>query len=220
MDRILERNLKPWLVKASRLVESRISDARAHAEKAITDAAKETADGRPTARRIERSPSYQAALARLDGLQAALIGPSTDSLQGLIRDARAQFYKDSIPLWLPHIDLEFRVSPNPQPTIEGERFARGALIHDYDLHREVAPRFVSVANALFASLNQATRGIAGAKHGSFVLNLWQRRAVGSITRVVEDSLSDGQEAVHQAVSILLIHERYRDQIDFPTGMNF
>src|SRR5512135_2157880 len=83
--------LEPWIAKGVKLVSAKLADARAHAEKAVTDTLRSTPDGRPSMARIRANPSYQASLNRLDELWAEIGGPSVTSLQGLIQDSSAAF---------------------------------------------------------------------------------------------------------------------------------
>jgi len=217
MEAALEARLRPWKRRATAHILTALADARAHAEKAVTDALKQTPDGRRSARRIDNSPSYKAALGHLDALMDSLVGISKDSLGGLIRDARAAFYRSSVALWKPHIDPKFWVGPDPAPTQSGERIMRGAIVHGYDLHRELEPAFAVTANQLFVAINQAGRRAATDRQGRDRLRLWHDQAKARLIARVSQSLSDSDKAVHEATGLLLIHPDYRGDLDNDAG---
>lgn len=212
MELALETRHKPWVAKASSLIARELDDAKAHAAKAVTDALKQTPDGRRSARRIDSSPSYKAAVGHLDALLDRLVGFSKDSLGGLIRDARAAFYRSSVDLWKPHIPEEYRTVPDPEPTREGERLMRGAIVHGYDLHKEIEPTFTLTANQLFIAINQAGRRAATDRQGRDRLAVWHGQALVRINQKVAQALSDSDKAVHEATGLLLLSPQYRGEL--------
>ncbi len=217
MERALETRLVPWIRRASTLIARHLADARAHANKALTDALKITPDGRPSSRRVLRSPSYQSAGNRLRMLQDALIGPTSDSLEGLIRDARAAFYQRSIELWTPVIPAEYRVTLDPVPTKAGESLMRGAIIHGFDLARELSPSIKQTGDHLFVALNSAGRRKAGQRVGDDLLKLWHAQAVARLNRKVASILSDSDKAIHEATGWLIIAPEYRGERQIDGG---
>jgi len=206
MNDALDRRLRPWIGMAVALINGRVADARAHADKAITDTLKATPDGRPSALRVQRSPSYQAALNRLDELQAALIGPNANSLSGLVRDARASFYVGSVELWKGVIPPEHRSVKDPVPTAKGEAIVRGALIHDTDLSREVGPSFQRSKDRLFAAINGAGRIRASERIGVALLDRWERETRDRLIGVAMTALSDGDKAIHETTGRAMLRK--------------
>ena len=217
MERVLESRLVPWVRQASGLISRHLADARAHATKALTDTLKLTTDGRPSARKVLRSPSYQSAGNRLRTLQDALIGPASDSLDGLIRDARAAFYRNSIELWTPVIPAEYRVTADPAPTKMGESLMRGAIIHGFDLARELSPSIKQTSDQLFVVLNSAGRRKAGLRVGDDLIKLWHAQSVARLNRKVASILSDSDKAIHEATGWLIIAPEYRGEREFSAG---
>lgn len=217
MERALAKRLQPWLSKAHMLIVRRLEDARAHAELAVTKALKTTPDGRASVRRIEASPSYQAALGHLDELLDRLVGPKANSLDGLIRDARAAFYSDSVTLWTPHIDPEYRAVPEPVPTQSGEDLMRGAVIHGYDIRRDVAPAIESTKNELFVAINNAGRRAASDRDGSDRLAVWHRQGLERIRAKAFQALSDSDKAIHEATGLLLLAPEFRGELTAEAG---
>lgn len=211
IDRRLADRARPWAAAASKLIASKVADARAHAEKSLTSKAREADDGRPTARVLDRSPSYAAALSRLSEAMDALCGPSKHSLDGLVRDARASFYDDSIGLWAPLIPEEFRAAKDPAPTTAGENAMRGLILHGYDLRSELQPAFDQAARSLKAVLNVSSRRGAEPDRGVRMLAAWERTGVRNLSRRVVATIADSSVGIHHAVGLLLIHEDVRPE---------
>ncbi len=209
IDRRLADRARPWVRLAAALIERKVADARAHAEKSLTAKAREAEDGRPTSRVLDRSPSRNAATSRLSEAQDDLVGPSVNSLDGLIRDARAAFYIDSIDLWTPLIPDPFRAAKSPAPTRAGEDAMRGAIMHGYDLHAEVAPVFDQASRSLKAILNVSSRRGADPSRGGRMLAAWERTTVGNLSRRVVAALADSSVGVHHAVGLMMIHPNVR-----------
>ncbi|MBU6429012.1 MAG: hypothetical protein KGR26_08380 [Cyanobacteria bacterium REEB65] len=217
MEAALAQRLLPWIAKASKRIIASVKDAEAHAVKALTDSVRDEQDGQRTARRFQRGPSYQAAINRLGSLQAALIGPSSDSTEGLIRDARAAFYADSVRLWTPHVEPEYRITLEPAPTAAGERLMRTAIVHGYDLSREVGPSIETAKRNLFVAMNRASRRGSSADDGVKLIGLWAQQTRDQLIRKVSQVLSDSDKAVHEATGWLLIKPEYRGERTLTTG---
>ena len=208
VEKYLNARLLPWVGRASLLVKERVHDARAHGEKALTETLRQTPDGRPTARKFQQSRSYLAALSRLNELQVALIGWGEYSLDGLIRDAREEFYTSSFGFWLPYIPEEFRKVPDPKPSQAGVNLARGAIIHGYDLTREIGPGLKQAKDRLYVALNAAARRGLRPGAGKEFLSVWQSDAISGITARVTSALSDSDKALHEAAGQAIIHPEY------------
>jgi|GEM_PF-2608231 len=197
-----------WFHRVMPGIQTRLGDAHAHAERAITATLKATPEGRPTARKAASSPSFQAANARIDELLEWLAGPSVDSLQGSIRDAREDFYREAFKLHKPLIPPAFLVSSTPEPTAENIRLFRGALIHGYDLRHELSGPFDTAKRQLAASVNQAGNRAASGSIETDILDTWQRQAFSSIRAAVLRCLTDSVEFADTEASRDLINPEY------------
>lgn len=197
-----------WSRKILPTVESKLEDALAHAERAVTQTLKATADGRATARRASRSPSFQASLSRLDEILEWLAGPSVDSLKGRVRDAREAFYKRAFALHKPLIPTMLLVSPDPEPTAEGVRLIRGALIHGLDLRRELSGSIETAKRNLTASVALAGSRSTDSRTETEIIETWHKQSLGSIRTAVLRVLSDSVEFADTEAGADLIHPDY------------
>lgn len=202
-ERRLEADVAEWTARADALVRAKFADAAAHARRAVTNALRAEADGRPTLRKASASPSTRAAAARLDELRTALIGPRKDSLDGLLRDARAAFYRDAFDWVAPYLVAGVH-RMDGRPTDAGADVARGAVIHGYDLAAEFAALFAQSASTLSACLNLAGARDASPRTADVLLGAWEdkrRRAVSNRCRLV---LGDSARALLWAVEQALV----------------
>ena len=204
----LESLRAEWARPILARVGSKLEDAAAHAERAVTRGLKATADGRPTARKASQSPSFAAALARLDELWSWLAGPSKDSLQGRLRDAREAFYRKAFELHRELVPVELQVSVDPEPTVANIRLVRGALIHGYDLRRELEGPFATAKRKLAAAVAQAGSRAARDADTSDVLGTWHRQSLGAIQAAVLRALSDSVEFADTEAGMDLIHPEF------------
>jgi hypothetical protein len=190
--------LTPWLVKVKRLIDSKIDDAAAHALKSITQRLKNTRDGRPTARKAVQSPSYLAAAARVEELRVALVGPTTASLSGLLRDARQAAFEQAFEIWRPILEPRwYRV--DSMPTQEGINIARGAILHGTDLSREIAGSFEITKRGLFASVNTAGHSLTTAARADDLVELWRKQSTARIFAACSLAMGDVQLSLLYAV---------------------
>jgi hypothetical protein len=187
----LPAQLRPWILRADRLVRGKVADAAAHAGRSITARLKRAPDGRPTARLAVQSPSYQAAAARLDELLEALAGPTTASLTGLLRDAREAFFVGALNLWRPLLDPEFyRV--DVEATKEGIATVRGAILHGYDLRRELAGDWETAKRTLFVVCNLAGHSTTSVGTVDDLIEVWRRRTADRLAACCAAVLADSQ----------------------------
>lgn len=212
----LQSRLRPWVAKASLAIRGKVEDARAHAGRALTAGIKQAQDGQASRRKILASRSYVAALNRLDELQVMLIGDRVDSLQGLIRDARADFYRFSIDLWKPHIRPKYLVVPNPGPTKEGDAIVRRAIVDGATLLNDIGPTIDQSKRSLEISMNSAARKDLRASVAQDLLDTWESDSVRRIEMRVFGSLSDSNSLIHELVGLMLIAEPYRASV-LPTA---
>lgn len=204
----LESLRREWSRAIVPTVESKLEDAHAHAERAVTQALKATADGRPTARKANRSTSFQAAIARLDELLEWLAGASANSLRGRVRDAREAFYRRAFALHKPLIPKSLYISLEPEPTFANLRLIRGALIHGVDLRKELEGPFSTAKRQLTAAVALAGQRAASRADSSEILETWHKQAVGSIRTAVLRAISDSVEFADTEAGTDLIHPDY------------
>lgn len=216
--------LGQWSAKAARLIDARIGDARAHAWNAITQRVVTAPDGRKTWRQAVLTKGYRAALARLKELEEELGGPTAMSLRGLIRDARAAFYKQSFDLWSIPDEL---LAPNPRPTKKGEQAARGLVIHGYNLvgvsyafrndagggqHLQVKGEITQVidtaASGLQAAVTLAGRREMTDRQSNAILDGWEVQKAHAIRQRVDGLLSDSEVAIYNLVGREMIDPKF------------
>ncbi len=202
--------LKPWQAKVVKLISRKVSDATAHAHLAVTEALRAIPDGRPSAARTRRSPSYQAALVRLDELLASLAGPSVSSLKGVVRDAAEAFYRDSFNAMLPTVSEDIRVS-NTEPTQAGISKIRGALLHSVDLRTELGSAVERAKRSLGpAVVSAANRGVTKTQ-GKDTIDTWHAQTERAITQAALGALSDRNVAAQTLAMLDVIHPSRLDK---------
>lgn len=191
-------------------VASKVADARAHAGKAVTDALRTEADGRPTVRRANRSPSLAAALARLDELLDELAGPRSTSLDGLLRDAREAAYRAAFARWLPRVPERLRARKGPGPAAADLARARGLPLHGRDVRDELegaveaAKRWLRSAVVLAGSAGRSERS------GVDLLDAWERSARTGLTRAVVLAEGDAEVAMDRLAGRDLVRPEFLD----------
>ena len=209
--------LELWSNRVSARVESKVADAHAHASKAVTDALRAEADGRATVRRANRSPSLRAGLARLDELLTDLTGPSSRSLDGVLRDARQAFYLDSVAFWLPRVPETLLVRPGAGPTASGVADARRLVLHGYDPRREIGGPVHDAQHRLTPAVVLAGSRSTSTKAGVDLLDAWERSTRESITRACLLALGDDRVALARIAGRDLIHPDHLDDNPIEVG---
>jgi hypothetical protein len=198
-----------WSSRAGLKIQSKVRDAQAHGTKAVTEALKQTPDGRPTLRRARRSPSLTAGKARLDELLTDLAGPSVASRAGLLRDARQAFYQASFAKWWPLVPEDLRIPHGGDRWANVSQGARTLVLHGRDLRDELAPRIEAAKRGLASAVV-----LASSPHreegGLDLLEAWGRSAERTLRDAVNISLGDDQLALDRIAG--------RDAID-PTHLD-
>lgn len=200
----LEALRASWEAKLAVAVADKVGHAHSHAYKALTAALKATADGRTSLLRINKSPSYQAAVARLDELWADLAGPSEVATEGAVRDAREAFLGLASKLWFPLIPEDVRGRTTPKPTLAEVRAIRAAAVHGYDPRKQLQAPVLSAKTSLKAALEKAGRASTPGHVEDDLLAAWQTRAVGSLTQAVRTLLNDSVEYADREAGRALI----------------
>lgn len=209
-DSVRVAAVRQWSAKAARLIDARIGDARAHAWNAITQRVVTAPDGRKTWRAAVLTRSYQAAVRRLDELTDDLAGPTRMSLDGLLRDARAAFYRDSFGRWAIPPEL---LAPDPRPDATGERLARGLVIHGYDLRTEVADAIRIATTGLQAAVTVAGGRTITDDQARATLDGWESQKVHAIKQRVDDLLSDSYVAIYNLVGREMVDPKFYAEED-------
>lgn len=169
--------------EARRLIEGKIADAHAHAVKALTAKAKDTPDGRATIATVRRSPSFQAALSRLDELKTGLVE--------LVAEWRVRSYRAAFIEWTETVPEEW-LRPNPMPTDKNLSWARGFALHGMPLISEVGDATKMAGRRLGAVIAQAATRTLQDRASLDLIRAWETRTVGSLIAVADRLLSDSQ----------------------------
>lgn len=201
--------LRPWLVKAWSAIDTQIENARAHAEKGMTRAVVTADEGRSTWRQINRQKSAQAAKSRLDDLRVYLVGPGKTSLDGMIQDARAKFFRNAFDYWRVQPKFDKIMDPKAGPTLAGIRVARGMILNDASVFEEIAPVFLSIANALTTAMNAAAVQGLGEKQQDAIFATWEQKAKDRLKMKAKEMLSDSQIRILGDVGRSMVREDMR-----------
>ncbi|WP_165251166.1 hypothetical protein [Paludisphaera soli] len=201
IDRRMRGRIAPWIRRASEVVGAKIDDARAHAQKAVTDSAKAARDGRATAILVRRSRSYLAAVARLEELLTLLAGPRSTSNAGLIRDAWEASYRDSTAIWRDRLDSSLWRSSDPQPTREGVATARSQFLQGYELHDWIDHPVRRAIADLGRAINLAAATAADESARLDPLDAWESTKRHALTQSVIGAIGDGDQRSHTLAAV-------------------
>lgn len=203
--------LDRWQRMASTAVAKAVDAAHAHAVVALTDTLKRTADGRATIRKARQSPSYQAALNRLDELWDALVGPSATSLNGSIRAARSEFYKEATTEWFERLPKEFLRDGIELRRAEDARAndMRRLVLHGMELRTEIGAKIGDAKRNLLASIERAARRSVQGHVATDILETWKATAKSALTRSAVVALSDSQVAIDGIAALDVVRPEFR-----------
>ncbi len=199
-----------WEQRLLTRVRSKVDDAHAHAVKGLTKRLKETADGRASLRHLGQSPSYQAAVERLNELWAWLVGPTQTSLKGKVRDAREAFLKEASWLWHPLVPEEIRSRSEHFPTQAEIRMIRAAAIHGSDPRKVLEGPILTAQRSLKAALEQAGQRSTPGRVEDDMLEAWRNRTTGSLSQTVTILLNDSVEYADTEAGRAMIHPDYME----------
>ena len=209
--------LKNWGARVSARIAAKIADARAHAENALTETLKGTPDGRATALKANRSRSLLAAQTRLQELLVDLAGPTTISLEGLVRDAREAFYRDATARTFPLIPSKLLARSDPTPTRLGLSKARGLVLHGQDIHSELQAPISAAGRNLAAAVVLAGNQSTSKRAGRNRLDDWARTAKASIERAATLALGDSRVALEVIAGRDLVRSEFLDKTPLTIG---
>lgn len=205
--------LDRWQRKAGAIIDRGVGAAHAHAVVALTDTLKRTPDGRPTIRKARQSRSYVAAIADLDKVWNELTGGSTSSLDGLIRDARADFYRYAEYAWLHMIPVDFIDDGDNSPPSRLNEMRR-LVLHGMELRTEVGAKLGQAKRSLLAALEMAARKSNPSHIATDILDGWRESTVGSLTRSAFVALSDSQVAIDGIAMVDVTKPEFRPKDEF------
>ncbi|WP_422932049.1 hypothetical protein [Singulisphaera sp. PoT] len=209
--------LAAWNRKVFDLVTAKVGDARAHLDRAVTDTLRRTPDGRKTLRRVVQSPSYVAAMSRMDELWAALAGPRVMSLEGVLRDARESFYRRSFAEWKGVIPADMIASPDAEPTAANAARVRGAILHGYDLRQEIGGPIARAKEQARANATLAGRRDGDRRSKADLLGTWEKQSRDAIWNTARLALSDGQVMADVQAGRDVVHPDYLDDSPITVG---
>lgn len=175
-------------------VRARLSDAHAHAWRALA------AGTSP--------PALGEALKRLDGLLSHLAGPSDMSLKGVLRKHREVALVEAVRRWHPLIPAEIRDRERPSPTNDEVRQTRAAKIHGYDLRAVLSRPIETAKNRLRIAVEKASRIATPGPAEDQILAEWERTAADAIGSVVRTALVDATAYADQIAGTSLIRPEY------------
>lgn len=207
-ERRLVIRLQRWLKGADELIGDCFDDARSHAERACTEALKNTTDGRPTAIKARTSRSLLAAEKKLRLLLTALTGRSVVSLDGCIQHAREDFYVDSYPIWWGATEPEFRAS-SPDPTEASIRAIRASLWNGSLLRPAFETVVDSAISSLRASVTQASLSEITWKTSTQILDTWESNRRATVFASVRLCLSASDKQADRQAMMDAIAPRFR-----------
>lgn len=187
---------------ASRMIDRKIDDAGAHAQKSLTETLKDTPDGRRTIAGVRRSRSYGAALSRLGELGAALADQ--------IREAREEFLVQSWSYWAPILDQR-----DEGPPVALRRSIRSAALHGYTLADEIGARIDRSGRTLQAATVLAASREVGDRKAGAMIRSWEIRTKGTLMAGVLLLLSDSAVLADQVAAWYLVPESERPDVAPP-----
>jgi hypothetical protein len=203
--------LEPWVKRGVALVSAKLADARAHAEKAVSDTLRQTPDGRASMSQIRQNPSFKAALSRLDELHTALAGPSVTSISGLVHDVAEHAYIDSRDLWWDQIDPDYR-APSKEPTEAQKNNVRGLLWYGLPVRQGFKTQFQAAHNNLLIALSAAGSTQATNRDGFVALRGWEEKTKASLMSRLGAALVDANVRGDREAMKHTIHADYRPEM--------
>jgi len=204
----------PWVKRAERKIVPAVANAAAHAEKALTRSAIDAANGRQTWRTLNGQRSHKAAQDRLDELCEWLVGKTAVGLEGLVQDARVDFYRRAFGQWRIMIPPEI-LDANAKPKSQCEDSVRGLTIFGLSPYQTLEPTFATAKRNLMVTLNAAASESMSPKQRSEALDSWQSRASQAIYQKTASLLSNSEVAIATMVG----HEMIRPELRAKSAEN-
>lgn len=204
-----------WQKMAATAVAKGVAAAHAHAVVALTDTLKRTPDGRATIRKARQSRSFAAAIADLDDTWGRLAGYSTTAINGLVRDARSDFYSESFNQWVDLIPVEFLNEKLPEGSVARRLTEmRRLVLHGMELRVEIGAKVGDAKRTLLAALEQAARKSNPGHVATDILDGWRESSTSAITRSALVALSDSQVAIDGIAMVDVTKPEFRPKDEF------
>lgn len=201
-----------WYSLITRMIASEISDAVAHAQKAVTGRLMDTADGRPSARRVSASPSMKAAIVHVRAIREKLTGPTVRSLDGMLRDAREDFYWSARDEWREILPSQMIGDSAPGPAKSRTDWVRGFPLHGMDLAKEFRAAEVRIVDSLKATVELLGRSVEVMDGGrGDRLTTWRTQAENRLQTMVKIALSDSQVFADRVAQSDLVRPELREE---------
>ena len=182
IEAILGRVATQHAASAGRLVDDKVSDAVAHLHKAATNALRDTPDGKPTLARARRSPSFVAAMDRLDELILPIVRIEQGAREDVYRRSHT-WHRESLP-------KELR-SPGESPSDRRVDRCRNFLILGYSIKDRLTVAVDAAKRSALSSLARASTRAVERSAGTDVIEAWGDVAARSIATVAAQSIGDG-----------------------------
>jgi len=182
LETILARIATDHARKAGRLVGDKVSDAAAHINKAATDALRSTPDGKPTLARARRSPSFAAAMDRLDELVGRIVRIEQAAREDAYRQSYA-WHRESLP-------QELR-SAGESPSARRLAQCRDFPILGYSAKDRTMDAVDSAKRSALATLARTSTRALERSAGADAIEAWGDAASRSIATVAAQSIGDG-----------------------------
>lgn len=186
----IEVGCGPWLAKAIGLIKGQIADAKAHAGLVINKSLIATPDGRPTAARANQSRSMMSAESRMAELVIALAGPSTRSLDGLIRDAWADCYKVSWMYYKSELGPEY-CTDAVHPSKAEFATVRGMILGGSDARTRVLAATDPALRRLRVNVVKSASPTVDARDRLAFLNGWERATSDAVKMAARNAIVTG-----------------------------
>jgi hypothetical protein len=203
LRRAEDRDLARYTKQIQQAVAGKIADAGAHASKALTDTLDATAEGRPTAAKVRRSASYQAAISRLDEL--------LDSLVKIVESCRVDTYAQAYGFWFDYHAHKMRRgsdSTPPRPLVER---CRTTMIHGYTVRRFLQGPLDRASTQLLPTLTVAGNRAVSTRDAKDSIRRWQETNASAIMKnavaaVIDSQTMSDRRAGRDTIKRELLHD--------------
>jgi hypothetical protein len=166
-------------------IKAKVADAAAHALKALTLSLDQTPEGRPTAAKVKRSPSYQASIARLTELR--------DELHALAERSRVETYTAAWAFWRSELPAEVLApSRGSAPPAALVTRARTMLTHGRTLRESLTAATDRAAKQLGPALTVAGNRATNSREANDAIRRWASASEGAIVAAFLAVVVDGQ----------------------------
>jgi len=184
LRRAEDHDLARYTKQIQRLVADKIADAGAHASKALTDTLNATTEGRPTAAKVRRSASYQAATTRLVEL--------LDSLEEIVESCRVDTYSQAYGFWFHYHAAEMRRGSDPSPPRPLVERCRTTMIYGYTVRKFLQGPLDRASTQLLPTLTVAGNRAVSTRDAKDSIRRWQETNASAIMKNAVAAVIDSQ----------------------------